>query len=117
MLNWLRWLKTGPPEDSEWHRIAGLPVSGARGINHVSVGADRIFQRIKLRCLGSDIDVDQWILEFHEGTILDLSVNCLVEGSESQPVTIGGKRLKRVIVKFDGTRVRRRGRLEIWAQA
>ena len=40
----------------------------------------------------------------------------LLEGTESKPITISGKRLKRVVVKYDPRRVARRGRLEIWAQ-
>jgi hypothetical protein len=127
MHNWISRLRRqfrrrGPPGgaspalDVEWQRIAGLSVARVPEANQVSIRPDRNFQKIKLRSLGSDIDIYRWILEFHDGTILDLSVNLLLEGCESSPMRIAGRRLKRVLVRFDGSRVTRRGRLEIWAQ-
>ena len=125
MTNWISRLRGFQPPSwdapaplgDDWRKIAGLVVAGARGPSQVSITPDRNFQRIKLRSLGTDIDIRLWILEFHDGTILDLSVNCLLMGCETRPMPIAGRRLKRVVVKFDGSRVTRRGRLEIWAQA
>ncbi len=111
---WLPGYQT--PDEAEWQRIAGLAVAGACGLNQVNLAPDRIFSKIKLRPLATDLDVDRWTMEFNDGSILDLSLPRLLEGTESKPVTITGKRLKRVVVKYDPRRVARRGRLEIWGQ-
>ncbi len=108
--------RTEDPFEAEWQRIAGLTVAGACGRNHVNIAPDRIFRKIKLRPLATDLDVCRWTMEFNDGSILDLSVPRLLEGTESKPVTITGKYLKRVIVRYDPGRVTRRGRLEIWGQ-
>jgi len=102
--------------ENEWQRIAGLAVAGACGLNQVNLEPDRIFRKIKLRPLATDLDVSHWTMEFNDGSILDMSVPRLLEGTESKPITITGKGLKRVVVKYDPRRVARRGRLEIWAQ-
>jgi len=103
-------------EQAEWQKIADLTLAGACGLNQLNLAPDRIFRQIKLRPLATDLDVYRWTMEFNDGSILDLSVPRLLEGTESKPVTISGKRLKRVVVKFDPRRVARRGQLEIWAQ-
>ena len=102
--------------DSDWERIARLAVAGGRGVHQVTIRADRCLHGIKLRSINADIDVYRWVLEFQDGTILDLSVNCLLEGSESRPMPISGRQLKRIVVRFDARRFTRRARLEIWAQ-
>jgi hypothetical protein len=101
----------------EWQKIAGLPVSGASANGQIVVRPDRDFVNIKLRSMGTDIDIERWSLEFHDGTILVLSIHGLLAGTESRPLAIAGRILKRVVIRFDGNSVQRGGRLEIWAQA
>ena len=103
------------PDEAKWQRIAGLAVAGACGLNTVNIFLDQSFRKIKLRTMATDLDVCRWTMEFNDGSILDLSLPHLLEGTESKPVSITGKRLKRVMVKYDPDRVSRRGRLEIWA--
>jgi len=110
------WPGSKIPDEADWQKIAGLTVAGAGGLNQVHIAPDRIFRKIKLRPLATDLDVSRWTMEFNDGSILDLSLPRLLEGTESKPITISGKRLKRVVVKYDPRRVARRGRLEIWAQ-
>ena len=105
------------PDEAKWKRIAGLAVAGACGLNTVNIDPDQIFRKIKLRPMATDLDVCRWTMEFNDGSILDLSLPRLLEGTESKPVSITGRQLKRVMVKYDPDRVTRRGRLEIWAQA
>lgn len=128
MTNWITRL-TGQPfnpgsfrdwnsitAESLWQRIAGLPVMVSGDRKRVPVGSNHTFRKIKLRCRGAEIDVKRWTLEFEDSTIVDLSVNYLPEGTESQPMSITGRRLTGVAVEYSARMCRRRGRLEIWAQ-
>jgi hypothetical protein len=103
--------------DPEWQKIARLGVIRDSRPKQVCIKPDCKYRNIKLRSLATDLDVHRCRLEFHDGTILDLPVNGLLKGTESKPMAIGGRRLKRVVVQYDASRVARRGRLEIWAQA
>lgn len=103
-------------DEAEWQRIAGLTVADTCGYNQVDIHLNRIFNKIKLRTLATDLDVYRWTMEFNDGSILDLSLPRLLDGTESKAVTITGKMLKRIVVKYDSREVARRGRLEIWAQ-
>ncbi len=114
MTEWIRRLR-GAPAHAGWQRIARVCVAVA-GASQVSIGPGQVFQNIKLRSRGAEIEVYRWMLEFDDGTFVDLFVNSLVEGSESASMPIASKRLKSVVVKFAARSVTRRGRLEIWAQ-
>ncbi len=83
----------------------------------VNIDPNRRFTKIKLRCLATNLDVHRWTMEFNDGSILDMSLHCLLDGTESKPVMIPGRLLKKVVVRYDPRRVTRRGRLEIWGQA
>ncbi len=114
MTRWIRRLREAPAY-AGWQRIARLSVAVA-GAGQVSIGPDQMFQNIKLRSSGADIEVYHWMLEFDDGTFVELFVNSLVEGSESASMPIARKRLKSVVVKFAARKSTRRGCLEIWAQ-
>jgi hypothetical protein len=117
MINWIgRLRKADTSPGADWQKLAGQSVAGNRGQNQFVIRPDRAFQTIKLRSLAADLIVHRWILEFHDGTILNLAVTSLLEGSESKPLPIPGRRLTKVVVRYDATKVTRRGRLEIWAQ-
>jgi hypothetical protein len=109
------WPEPPIPVAAEWQKLAGIAVDEG-GLKQVNISPDRSFQAIKLRSFAADLDVRRWVMEFHDGSILDVSVNLLLEGTESKPVAIAGRRLKTVVVKYDPTGVARRGRLEIWGE-
>jgi hypothetical protein len=83
----VRWAPNGA-ESLAWR----LPVHADP--TQVSVMTYHNFKKIKLRSFGTDIDGHLWILEFQNGTVLDLSVNCLLEERESQFCSPCGKAVK-----------------------
>ncbi len=104
------------PAESDWCRIAVLPVEGVAGSNEVKVNRDNHFRSIKLRSRRADIEVYRWILEFEDGTTQELPVKCLFDGAESRPLMINGRPLKRMVLDHETLKAPRRGQLEIWAQ-
>ena len=128
MKNWFRRLlnerlaphrvaASNPIEDgSEWQRIAELKIEGLAGKSKFPVSPDRSFRLIKLRSRQGDVEVYRWTLLFDDGTLQELSINCLFEGSESRPILIAGRRLNGMVVEYDVPRTKMRGVLEILGQ-
>jgi hypothetical protein len=77
---------------------------------------ERSFRLIKLRSRRGDVEVYRWTLHFDDGTLQELSINCLFQGTESRPILIAGRRLKEMVVEYDAPRTGLRGVLEILAQ-
>jgi len=108
---------SNPIEDgSEWQRIAELKIEGLAGKSKFPVSPDRSFRLIKLRSRQGDVEVYRWTLLFDDGTLQELSINCLFEGSESRPILIAGRRLNGMVVEYDVPRTKMRGVLEILGQ-
>src|SRR5438309_9048100 len=73
------------PGDAEWRRIARLPVNGSCGGKEVTLSPSRVFRNMNLRSAGADIDIRRWLLTFSDGSIQDLSLPCLLKGSDPAP--------------------------------
>jgi hypothetical protein len=71
---------------------------------------------VKLKSPRVDIRIRRWALEFDNGSIQDFSLTCLLRGTESRPMTIAGRQLKRMVVEYEA-REGARGALEVWARA
>ena len=102
--------------EAEWRRIAELTVEGFAGKRELRLDPTNCFRMIKLRSRSVSVEVFRWTLQFDDGAIQELSVNCLFEGAESRPILIAGRRLKGMLVEYDAPKSTRRGQLEIWAQ-
>ena len=101
--------------EGDWRRIAGLTVAGTSGKNEIDLDPNNAFRLLKLRSHSVDVDVYRWILEFEDGSTQNLSVDCLLDGTESRPMMIAGRRLKGMLVEYDASLAARRGKLEVWA--
>ena len=129
MTNWVARLVYGPDgrlpwssdkasgwEEADWQKIGVLPVSPAGGRMQFNPDDQNGFRFIKLRSRGADVEIDHWTLEFDDGSVLDLSVNCLLSGTESRPMAVARRRLRRITVKYAALQSTGRARLEVWAQ-
>jgi len=110
------WGETQLFSDTKWRKVGVLALDGRGGRNQCTVGLNENFSLVKLRSQGADVELYQWILQFDDGTIVDLSLTSLLEGTESRPMWIGGRRLRAVGVEYAPPSLKRRGRLEVWAQ-
>ena len=104
-------------EEIAWRKIAALALDQRAGRNQVAVGPEAGFAFIKLRPRGADVTISRWTLRFEDGVIVDLSKNCLTEGTESRAMTIAGRRLRSVAVDYEIRNPSWRRRLEIWAHS
>ena len=112
-----RWGEAAAAQERDWQKIGAVAMDGTAGRDQVTLRQAARYRLIKLRCRGVDVEVNRWTLRFEDGAILDLSVNCLLAGTESRPMLILGRRLRGVVVEYAPRWATRRGRLEIWAQA
>ena len=103
-------------DESEWQRIAELKIEGLAGKSRLPISPESSFRLIKLRSRQGDVEVYRWTLLFDDGTLQELSINCLFEGSESRPILIAGRRLNGMVVEYDAPRTKARGILEILGQ-
>ena len=99
-----------------WQQIAELTVHGAAGKSRLPMNPERSFRLIKLRSRHGDVEVYRWTLHFDDGSLQELSINCLFQGAESRSILIAGRRLKEMVVEYDAPRTTQRGVLEILAQ-
>ncbi|HXK04606.1 MAG TPA: hypothetical protein VMS37_19545 [Verrucomicrobiae bacterium] len=104
----------GAPAD--WNRIAHVAVAPPKGRLRVDLDIGNGLCFVKLKSPLVDIRVFRWTLEFADGSIQDLSVGCLLAGTESRPMPVAGRRLKGMVVDYEMARGSRRGRLESWAR-
>jgi len=108
--------ETPRENEAEWQRIAELAVEGGAGSGRLPMDPERSFRFIKLRSRHGDVEVYRWTLHFEDGSLQELSINCLFEGTESSPILVAGRRLKGMVVEYDAPRTTHRGVLEILAQ-
>ena len=103
-------------KDADWQQIAELEIESVAGKSRLPVNPDANFQLVKLRSRRGDVEVYRWTLQFDDGSIQELSINCLFDGAESRPILVAGRHLKEMIVEYEAPRTTRRGVLEILAK-
>ena len=101
---------------TRWDRIAEIEVEGAAGKRGIRVSSEVRYRYIKLRARQGAVEVFRWTLRFADGSSQELTMRCLFEGSESQTILIGDRRLLEMAVEYDAPRGAKRGVLEVWAQ-
>jgi hypothetical protein len=95
-----------------WRRVATLEIGGASATLDCRTGDSYHF--IKVTAVSVEVDVRRLTLEFRDGSLHDLSIGWLLRGTESRPMSIGGRELKGVVMEYK-VRPGKRGAVEIWA--
>ena len=112
----LVWLSGPGSLCTDWQRIATVTAEQGRGKCHLSMPRMKL-RVVKLKSPAMDVQVRRWTLDFDDGSIQDLSIGCLLRGTESRSIVVAGRALKGMIVECKANECVRAARLEVWAQA
>jgi len=110
------WFGGSEVASPEWERIATLMLD--RGIVgcQLELPPGTRWQRVKLRSPAKDVEVRRWTLLLHDGSIQDLSVGCLLQGTETRPILIAGRTVLAMTLDCQTRECARAVRVEVWAE-
>jgi hypothetical protein len=108
------WLAPARFWDSSWKRVARLQIGRASAGLGLNWTAARNYRFIELRAMSVDVRVRRLAVEFSDGSLQALSIECLLRGSESRPIGVGRGEAKGILLEYRAT-VGARGEVEVWA--